>query len=105
MSSVADSLVVRDLRSEVLKTVKMIMFFYIVMLCGLISRYQYSKEHISIFSLEDVDCFFFSVGMNLRVYAVTQPRKTSLIMLHIKPFSRDFGYIKKQKRFNRDQAQ
>jgi hypothetical protein len=65
---------------EVLTVVKMSMlFFWVVMLCGLIGRYQCYGETVSIFNPEDGDGMFLqNIGIYLQVHATSQPRTATL---------------------------
>jgi hypothetical protein len=55
------------------------LLFWVAMLCGLIGRYQYYGETVSIFSSEDGDGLFLqNIDIYLQVHTTSQPRTTTL---------------------------
>jgi hypothetical protein len=55
------------------------LFFWAVMLCGLIGRHQCYGETVSIFNPEDGDGMFLqNIGIYLQVHTTSQPRTATL---------------------------
>jgi hypothetical protein len=59
---------------EFLTAVKMPMLFWVVILCGLVGRYQHLEEH-NAFSPEDGSSMFhWNIGIYLQVHMLLQPK-------------------------------
>jgi hypothetical protein len=57
----------------------LMLFFWVIMLCGLVGRYQCYGETVYIFSHEDEGGVFLqNIGMFLHVQTTSQPRTTTL---------------------------